>query len=383
MNILYISHEKDLNGASMSLLGIIDELIEDNNIFVLSSYKEGQFIEELKKRNVNIISSKYTRIMITKPKSKVKWIIKRIWNLIKSQQNYFSTLKLKEIIKNNKIDIIHTNTSVLDMGLLISKKFNIPHVLHIREFGKEDFNLYNIYSEKYYFKKINKNSNAIVTVSQAVFDKYKRNIEEKKMHVIYNGINDKNLQEKNFSSQKESFEILITGRIEEAKGQKEAILALNELVKKGYNNIILSIAGTGDVDEIKNMVEKLYISKNVRFLGKVNNLYEIRKNIDLELVCSRCEAFGRVTIEAMMSMIAVIGASTGGTKELIQDEYNGLLYKHGDFKDLADKILELYNNREKIIEIGENAFIYSKQFTAKRNAEKVYELYNSIISKEE
>ena len=380
MNILYISHEKDLNGASMSLLGIIDELIENNNIFVLSSYEEGQFIEELKKRNINIINSKYTRIMITKPKNKLKWIIKRTWNIIKSKQNYFSALKLKEIIKNNKIDIIHTNTSVLDMGLLISKRFNIPHVLHIREFGQEDFNLYNIYSEKYYFKKVNKNSNAIVTVSKAVFDKYKKYIEEKKVYVIYNGINEKNIQEKNFLKEKKNFEILITGRIEEAKGQKEAILALNELIKKGYDNIILSIAGTGNIDEIKNMVERFNISKNVRFLGKVNNLYEIRKDIDLELVCSKCEAFGRVTIEAMMSMIAVIGANTGGTKELIQDGYNGLLYNHGDFINLADKILELYNDREKIIKIGKNAFEYSKQFTANKNAEKIYELYNNIIS---
>ena len=43
MNILYIGHERDLNGASMSLLGIIDELINYNNIFVLSSYSDGPF----------------------------------------------------------------------------------------------------------------------------------------------------------------------------------------------------------------------------------------------------------------------------------------------------------------------------------------------------
>lgn len=43
----------------------------------------------------------------------------------------------------------------------------------------------------------------------------------------------------------------------------------------------------------------------------------MRKKIDVELVCSRSEAFGRVTIESMMSSNPVIGANTGGTKELI------------------------------------------------------------------
>ena len=110
-------------------------------------------------------------------------------------------------------------------------------------------------------------------------------------------------------------------------------------------------------------------------------MLEIRKNMDLELVCSRCEAFGRVTIEAMMSMIPVIGANTGGTKELIKQGYNGLLYEKGDFEDLANKIEELYKDRSKIREMGKNAYDYSKGFTSERNAINIYNIYEKIVNK--
>ncbi len=57
MNILFVAHEEKLNGASLSLIGIIDELIEDNKIYVLTNCKEGKFLEELKKYNIRLLIS--------------------------------------------------------------------------------------------------------------------------------------------------------------------------------------------------------------------------------------------------------------------------------------------------------------------------------------
>ena len=61
MNILFIGHEHELNGASRSLLGMVSELSKDNSIHVLTAYKKGEFFEELKKLNIEVIYSKYFR----------------------------------------------------------------------------------------------------------------------------------------------------------------------------------------------------------------------------------------------------------------------------------------------------------------------------------
>lgn len=380
MNILFISHENALNGASLSLLGIIDELKQNNTIYVLTNYREGIFIDELKKRNVNIIYSRYRWWMAYKPKNKFKWIIKRILCLILCQVNYVSALKLKNKIKKESIQIIHTNTSVINIGAILSKLCKIPHVFHIREYPQEGLNLHCVYSKKYTLNYIKNNSDYIITVSKALYSVYKNKLDEEKMTVIYNGINEKNIQKKDFSQDKKNINILISGAINEGKGQKYAVLALNEIVKRGHNNVDLSIAGSGDIKPIKDLIDKLNLNENIKILGRVNNLVEVRKDIDLELVCSKFEAFGRVTVEAMMGMIPVIGANTGGTKELIIDGYNGLLYEQGNYVDLADKIEWFINDRNKLRELGENAYSFAKDFTSSRNASNIYKIYNQLIN---
>ena len=83
--------------------------------------------------------------------------------------------------------------------------------------------------------------------------------------------------------------------------------------------------------------------KNVFFKGYVKNIVELRKNMDIALICSNMEAFGRVTIEAMYYENFVIGSDSGATKELIQGKY-GKLYEKCNFKDLAKKITESVND---------------------------------------
>lgn len=64
----------------------------------------------------------------------------------------------------------------------------------------------------------------------------------------------------------------------------------------------------------------------------------LRQNMDIELMCAERETFGWVTVEGMRSGLLVIGANTGATPEIITNMKTGLLYTHGDARDLADKI---------------------------------------------
>jgi glycosyltransferase involved in cell wall biosynthesis len=64
---------------------------------------------------------------------------------------------------------------------------------------------------------------------------------------------------------------------------------------------------------------------------------------DIVLVCSQCEALGRVTIEAMKMGLPIVASNQGGNLELIQEGYNGYTYQLGNPTDLANKILQLGN----------------------------------------
>jgi glycosyltransferase involved in cell wall biosynthesis len=65
---------------------------------------------------------------------------------------------------------------------------------------------------------------------------------------------------------------------------------------------------------------------------------------DVLLMCSHSEAFGRVTVEAMKSRLAVVGAAGGATPEIIDDGRTGLLFPVRDSAALGARLVELWGD---------------------------------------
>jgi glycosyltransferase involved in cell wall biosynthesis len=111
---------------------------------------------------------------------------------------------------------------------------------------------------------------------------------------------------------------------------------------------VLSIVGSGNdeyVKSIKRLVFEKGLENNVKLLGYMDNPLHVMAESDAFLMCSRNEAFGRVTLEAMSIGCPVVGACSGGTEELLELGKYGLLYKPGDCDDLGKKILDLLSNK--------------------------------------
>ena len=103
------------------------------------------------------------------------------------------------------------------------------------------------------------------------------------------------------------------------------------------------------------------------------------RSADVILVFSRSEAFGRVTIEAMIAGKPVIGARSGATAELIQNGVNGLLYSVGDPESLAAEIRYLHDNPKVADQLGKNARKWVEEhFSQDRYSEKILSVLASI-----
>ena len=379
MNILFVSHETTLGGATLSMLGIIDELAEKNEISVLVRKKNGPLIQELSKRAVNIIYLKYYSWLIPQKKDGIKGKISNVLHRVACGVNYLQAFRSRKIIKKLSLDIIHTNTSVVNIGGILSNLYHIPHIWHIREFGAEDFDLSFVFSDKYSYRFIENHSNKIICVSDALRKKFVQHIEANKVLRIYNGIRFPDNYNRNYGIGN-ICNILLAGRLSEAKGQNEAMKAISYLKRQGFNNICLHMAGSGDIEKYEKYACKLNISDQVKFYGQIDYLDELRKNMDIEIVCSKKEAFGRVTVEAMSHGLPIIGADTGGTKEIISDGINGLLYEQGKPVSLAEKIKYLILNADCREKIGKEAKRYVRsRYSVQNNAKEIYECYLESI----
>ena len=142
--------------------------------------------------------------------------------------------------------------------------------------------------------------------------------------------------------------LLCAGRLVSDKGIETAIKTMAKLVfDKGRRDIRLSLAGSGSTDYenyLRNLVNQAGLTDYVSFLGWLppEEMPGLLRKFDVLLVPSIWpEPLARVVLEGMSSGLVVVATPTGGTREIITDGVNGLLFTPDDAEDLAQKIISL------------------------------------------
>jgi len=375
MKIVFFTHERAFGGASRALVTLINEIKNDNEIIVVSPFKKAKIFDYLDDKTIKI-SSFYSWWSIPNNASSLKKMIFRLLYKI----NFLSIFRLKNKLKKLNVDIIHSNTSVIDIGARIAKKINKKHVWHFREF--HDNRLSFIKGNKKAYDFINKHTNKVIYVSKAIKDFYKNNIDNRLSNIVYDGIPNKFTIRKNYKNNNELL-FLLLGSLEKNKGQDLVVEASKMLVDDGITDFKIIFAGNDNLNYynyLKKKISDYNLDKNIDYIGFQKNVLALRKKCNVELMCSPMEAFGLVTVEGMMAGNLIIGSNSGGTKELIQNNITGILYKKNDITDLKNKMKYVIRNKSIIEKYGTAAKKYAiNNFSSKVHAEKVLKIYNEML----
>lgn len=376
MKILFICHERNLNGASRSLINIISVLEKEHELYALTCYSDGDMFNALKKHKVTILVYPYATSIKSK-NGTLQWIFKILkYNLFSRFQNFVTVMKLAALVKEKGIELVHSNTGIVDIGGMIADRAHIPHIWHLREFGDLDFSMYPATLQPNYRAWMEHHVDRFICISKAIYNYYDCFSDNKKV-VIYNGVDKSNILEKFYRRDTNVIKFLISGRILETKGQYEAVEACRILLSQGVRNFELHIAGSGKFD----IPVTSKLMNHIVLHGLVNDMPVLRREMDVELVCSRAEAFGRVTAEAMMGGMPVIGSATGGTVELIEHGHTGFLYPKGEFEKLANYMKSFITSPDTIETMGRNAQRYAcEHFTIERCVSELLEVYHEVLS---
>ncbi len=380
LNILYLAHEGHMGGASKSLVALAEKMKEKgHHVTVVSPFKNSEMVQELEKRQISHREQFY---MWWQYPSNEGFLI-RVAYILGYRTNFLWKRMLCKKLKNQKFDLIHTNSSVLDMGIYLKKHLNLPQIWHFREFGEEDLGTKYILGKEKSMHLVNQYADQIIYISKAMQEHYSKWIKKEKGRVIYNGIDKEYLLEKK-PEQKKTIRFLISGALQKGKGQECAIQAASLLKQRGYENFVLVIAGrniAGYESTLKEMAEKNALKEQIEFKGFTKEIQKLRKECDVELVCSHKEAFGRVTVEAMMSSNPVIATRAGANPELIREGSNGLLFEVDQAEQLADCMERFLKDPDSIYRMGREAYQMAKEsYTARKNADAIEQLYQEIVS---
>jgi len=180
---------------------------------------------------------------------------------------------------------------------------------------------------------------------------------EKKLRVIFRGINVDYYNSKNISVLKQEklkqewslssnkFTILLPGRLTNWKGQEKFIESLNILVEDyDVNNFQAIILGSDQGRKVYskkliNLVERYNLNKKVKFISHCKEMPLAYSLADVVVSSSiEPEAFGRVSVEAQSMGKPIIASNIGGSKETVINKKTGFLYKHDDPRELAKSL---------------------------------------------
>lgn len=368
MRVLFLSHTSGVAGAELSLVEAVQALagaLVDVHVLLP---KEGPLAERLSPYGVDVVLASEAW----------PWWVTGYRNTAPDRARTGLSLPLRSraavrgmrnTIRHLRPHVVVTNTLTFPQGALAAALERVPHVWYVHEFGREDGMGLMVYGDSLSIRLIGMLSQQVIACSEAVAQKLRRHIPADKVRVIYYATEVPELAP-SVRDEDGAFRLLTLGRMSPGKGQEDSIRATAILAALGIDVQLTLVGGRSESPYRQHLAELASESaarERVVFEDYTPSPFAHLAEADVFLMTSRCEGFGRVTIEAMKAALPVVATRAGANPELVRDGWNGLLYRPGDPDDLARQVKRLYDDRALASELGVHAEAWAREtFTLER-----------------
>jgi len=278
-----------------------------------------------------------------------------IWNKLTRLQ------ALKKYLNKNQFDYIidfRVKNRFLQEYLIANYVYKSPYIMSIRSFITE----YYFPKNNYFAKLIYKKAFGIVTVSQALENKIRKNYNYKNVTTIYNPI---------FKTEKiegisinETY-IFAIGRMKNNIKQFDHLIKAYKNSKAPSHKIKLLLAGDGEFKtELMTLAKNENLNEDVVFLGHVSDPSSYFKNALFTALTSKNEGFPNVLLESLINETPVVAYNCeSGPNEIISNEVNGLLVKNQDVNEFALAINKMILDKDLYNKCKSNALSSVEKFS--------------------
>lgn len=325
LRVLFLSFSPRVHGgADRSLLLLVEGLAARGSRPLLVVPGEGELNEEAARKglDVEVLDLMHVR------GSRIRDFVRGLW-------------QLRRLCRRRRVDLIHCNAwTALQWAVPVAATLGLPVVCHFRGLH---------FSRKRLMVCLLNRCEAIIAVSSAVKDcLVEAGVRAGVVTVVHNAV-DLSLDGPRSEPRcepgdcRKSVVVGMASQLIPWKGHRYLLCAAARIVQR-HPNVEFRIAGDAWPDdpayvaELRDLVRRLGLQQHVRFLGFLKEIAPFMRSLDLLVLPSDHEPFGRVLIEAMAASKPVVAFRGGGVAEIVDHEVNGLLVAHGDVEGLANAI---------------------------------------------
>ncbi len=349
--ILYLHVTSDLYGGSRCLLNLIRGLDRDEYKAIVVLPSDGPLVSLLKSVGARVIierSLSVIRRQTLTPKQFLPFVC----------SIPFSTIRMAQLIRRERIAVVHSNVSTVLSGALAARLCGVPHVWHVREALAQI-----PVAGSWYRRLLLWSASHIFCTSNSVKEQFREDMRGngKKIDVLHDGLDLNRIDHpllgreevrRRFGVERCEHLVACVGRIGRGKGQ-QCLLRAYALARPKIGPSKLLIVGDAFPGNesvllsLQGLVRQLDLGREVIFTGFLEDVASVLGAADTFVMPSTVpEGYGMVLLEAMAAGVPVIATNAGGPLDIIEDGKCGLFVHPGDGQALAAAMCRLAADEE-------------------------------------
>ena len=277
-------------------------------------------------------------------------------------------------------DIIHLNQAgAVRVTALVARLLKRPLVIHVRLADDADLVSRRVHSWC---------STVCIANSAFVAEQlWIAGIPGKRIHRITNPI--EMFDEVSPGLGERKWQVGFVGRLSEDKGIALFLRACEIVIRTRPDTKVVVVGGSGGtradgqdyLHAMKELARDLGIAKDVEFLGFREDVPELMRQMEVFVMASEAEPWGRVVAEAMVGGASVVAVNSGGPREMIEHEVSGLLVTQGDSAEMAAAILKLLENPEAARLMAAAGYDWvRRECNLQAHVQKIEKVYDRLIA---
>lgn len=297
-------------------------------------------------------------------------------------------LKLRKILKQEKIDIVHAQQSIDAVFALFATMGSGIKV--VQTFHGFDYNC--VFKHKLLIKYsiVKTNANFFVSETQRLYYIDKYHLDSSKQIVVYNGVNFSKLDTKRPTIsilQKKREEEYLFGSVGNFVAVRQQIVICRFLKLLKEQNVPFQFVFAGArcypeewrYDECVNYCRDNNMLENVHFLGSCHDVPNMLKQLDAFVYASHHDTFGIAVVEAIAAGLPVFVNDWNVMKEITSNGKWATLYKTGNEKDLLEQFMLFLSNIEsRKTEVASRFKGIRDRFSIESHLNSLAATYNSL-----